>query len=211
MWDRKPDKRMEATVKKAAEKATKDKRLRGKNYPALCKDGTIPESSPNTGGKYLGTADMELKYQFIVQSWGAMGATEEDLKKEMEKYFSRAHAAIAGINPGNETEAMLAVQMFAAHNMAMEFSRRAMHQQQCSEGVDVNVTRATQFMKIFWNKWSASRSSRERHRIRKSRSSTSTFTKVARPLFGRLLPGGRGRGEKRKRGTTPGTAAVGMS
>jgi hypothetical protein len=140
---------MEATVKKAAEKATKDKRLRGKNYPALCKDGTIPESSPNTGGKYLGTADMELKYQFIVQSWGAMGATEEDLKKEMEKYFSRAHAAIAGINPGNETEAMLAVQMFAAHNMAMEFSRRAMHQQQCSEGVDVNVTRATQFMKIF--------------------------------------------------------------
>ncbi|MBM4286331.1 MAG: hypothetical protein FJ128_13960 [Deltaproteobacteria bacterium] len=137
-------------MKKAAENTTKDKHLRGKKkFPALCKEADKAVSSPDTRGKFLETADMELQYQFMAQSWGAMGITEENLKKEMEKYFNRVHAAIAGINPVNEVEAMLAVQTIAAHNMAMEFSRRAMHKQQCSEGVDVNVTRAIQFMKIF--------------------------------------------------------------
>jgi len=137
-------------LKKAGKNTTKDKHLRGnKFFPARCKEADKAVSSPDNGGKFLGTADMELQYQFMAQSWGAMGLTEEDLKKEMEKYFNRVHAAIAGINPVNEVEAMLAVQTIATHNMAMEFSRRAMQKQQCSEGVDVNVTRATQFMKIF--------------------------------------------------------------
>jgi len=141
---------MEVTLKQAAESATKEKHLRVKrNHPVPRKKTNSLKSTPHPGGKFLGTADMELQYQFMAQSWGAMGVTEEDLKKEMEKYFNRAHAAIAGVDPKNEVEGMLAVQMVGAHNMAMELSRRAMHKQQCSEGVDVNVARATQFMKIF--------------------------------------------------------------
>ena len=97
----------------------------------------------------MGTAKFELQFQFMTQSWGAMGVTQENLRKEMERYFNLAHAAIAGVNPGNGVERMLAVQLIGAHNMAMEFSRRAMHPQQCTELVDANVVRATQFMKIF--------------------------------------------------------------
>jgi hypothetical protein len=141
---------MEVTVKKTAEKPTKDKPLRvKKNYPTQCEERTMPESSPNTHGKFLGTTDIELQLQFMGQCWGALGFTTEQLKKGMEKIFDHIHAVIGGINPKDELEGMLAVQMFSAHVMSMEFSRRAMHPQQHSEGVDANVARASQFMKVF--------------------------------------------------------------
>ncbi|MEW6658020.1 MAG: hypothetical protein AB1424_05120 [Thermodesulfobacteriota bacterium] len=137
-------------MKKVAEKATKDKRLVvKKNCPTQCEEGTMPESSPNTHGKFLGTTDIELQLQFMGQCWGALGVTTEQIKKGMEKIFEHIHAAVGGINPENELEGMLAVQMFSAHVMSMEFSRRAMHPQQHSEGVDANVARASQFMKVF--------------------------------------------------------------
>lgn len=192
------------TLKKAAKSATKEKRLRvKKNHPALCKKPNSLKSSPHPGGKFLGTADMELQYQFMAQSWGAMGVTEENLKKEMEKYFNRAHAAIAGVNPGNEIEAMLAVQMVGAHNMAMEFSRRAMHQQQCSEGVDVNVARATQFMKIFLDQVGCLQKLKGQGPQQKVTVEHVHVHSGGQAVVGAVTPGGRGRGESCNRGTTP--------
>src|SRR5918993_729582 len=47
---------------------------------------------------------------------------------------SAAIAALAGIGPRDETEGMLAAQMVAAHNAAMECYRRAMLPEQTHEG-----------------------------------------------------------------------------
>ena len=138
-------------MKKAAEGTTKGRRLKAiKTPPDSGKVGKKRRSYPDLDGVSMGTAKFELQFQFMTQSWGAMGVTQENLRKEMERYFNLAHAAIAGVNPGNGVERMLAVQLIGAHNMAMEFSRRAMHPQQCTELVDANVVRATQFMKIFF-------------------------------------------------------------
>ncbi|MBU4447024.1 MAG: hypothetical protein KKD99_00460, partial [Proteobacteria bacterium] len=130
-------------MKKAAESTAKGKRLKAIETPAP------PEPKKPSGPPklFMGTSNRELQYQLMTQSWGAMGVTEEKVKKEMEHYVHRIHAAIGGVDPKNAVEGMLAVQMVGAHNMAMEFSRRAMHQQQCTEGVDANVARASQFMK----------------------------------------------------------------
>ncbi|MFZ5450898.1 MAG: hypothetical protein ACOZF2_03335, partial [Thermodesulfobacteriota bacterium] len=52
-------------------------RFAGQGQPDPGKDGL--ESVHHPVGKPLGTADMELQYQFLAQSWGAMGVTEENL------------------------------------------------------------------------------------------------------------------------------------
>lgn len=58
-------------------------------------------------------------------------------------------AALAGIQPRDELEGLLATQMVAAHNMAMEMSRRALLPEQTVEGVSENVKRATRLMGVF--------------------------------------------------------------
>jgi hypothetical protein len=135
----------EKSMKRIGELPAKSKRLNAIETPAAPK----PKRLSGPPKLFMGTVNRELQYHLMTQSWGAMGVTGENLKKEMEHYVNRVHAAIAGVDPQNEVEGMLAVQMVGAHNMAMEFSRRAMHPEQTSEGVDVNVDRAIQFMKIF--------------------------------------------------------------
>ena len=56
---------------------------------------------------------------------------------------------LADIAPQNGLEGMLAVQMVAAHNMAMTMAARAMHPDQTTEGVNDNITRAHKMMKTF--------------------------------------------------------------
>lgn len=58
-------------------------------------------------------------------------------------------AAMAGIRPRDELEAMLAAQMTAVHNMAMEMSKRALLPEQTVEGVSENVSRASRLMRTF--------------------------------------------------------------
>jgi hypothetical protein len=41
--------------------------------------------------------------------------------------------------------------MTNTHNMSAEFARRAMHPQQCAEGVDNNINRAIKLMELFLN------------------------------------------------------------
>jgi hypothetical protein len=132
-------------LKKKSESTEKGKSLKiPKTPPAPA--STKPDD-PNEF--FLGTSNLELQFKYVAQSWGAMGVTAEDLKGGMEKFVEPVHAAIAGVNPRNEIEAMLAVQMVGAHNMAMEFSRRAMHPKQYPEVVDTNVARVIQVMRIF--------------------------------------------------------------
>ncbi len=79
-----------------------------------------------------------------------MGVTVEDLiAGKGLSAGKRVAAAIRGIDPQDELQGLLAVQLFAAHNLSMTFCRLAVHPEQTSEGINANVTRASQFMKLF--------------------------------------------------------------
>jgi hypothetical protein len=60
-----------------------------------------------------------------------------------------AFAAINGIGPKDELEALLAVQMIGVHSFAMECLKRASQEGQTTYGVDANVNRATKLLRTF--------------------------------------------------------------
>ena len=54
-----------------------------------------------------------------------------------------------GIAPGNEIEGMLAAQMVACHNAAMECFRRAMLPEQSTQARDMNLTQANKLTRSY--------------------------------------------------------------
>ena len=66
-----------------------------------------------------------------------------------EKQYSATVAALIGIGPQDELEAMMAAQLIAAHNAAMECYRRAMIGEQTFEGRRENLTQANKLSRTF--------------------------------------------------------------
>ena len=64
-------------------------------------------------------------------------------------------AALEGIAPRNELEAMAAAQMIAAHNAAMECHRRAMLDNQTFEGRRENLNQANKLSRTYATLWQA--------------------------------------------------------
>ena len=58
-------------------------------------------------------------------------------------------ALLQGIGPNDELEGMLAGQMVAVHNMAMEYSRRAMGQNLSLDAANSLINRSTKLMNVF--------------------------------------------------------------
>lgn len=56
---------------------------------------------------------------------------------------------MAGLQPTNATEALLAVQMAGVHNAAVKFLASATSNEQTSGSCDANVLRATRLMRLF--------------------------------------------------------------
>ena len=62
-------------------------------------------------------------------------------------------AALEGIAPRNEMEAMAAAQMIAAHNAAMECHRRAMLPEQTFQGRSENLSQANKLSRTYAALW----------------------------------------------------------
>jgi hypothetical protein len=62
--------------------------------------------------------------------------------EERDKQVKAMAAALMGIAPKDELEGMMAAQLLAAHNAAMECYRRAMHSEQTFEGRRENLNQA---------------------------------------------------------------------
>jgi hypothetical protein len=58
-------------------------------------------------------------------------------------------AALHSIGPRDGLETLLAVQMVGVHNIAMQFLKRTASKEQTEFGLDVNVGRATRFLRLF--------------------------------------------------------------
>ena len=100
----------------------------------------------------FGTPDTDLhQYLFnqVVQTFRGCESSEGFDYSKMEGFANNAMALLNGIQPQDEIEGMLAVQMIAVHNMAMETLKRAMITGQTSEGTEVNVNHATKMLRTF--------------------------------------------------------------
>ena len=104
-------------------------------------DGLIAKACQLTG-----TRTHEFADHIIVQVGNALVWPKP--KGELEPLI-KAFAAVAEMAPQNATEAMLAAQMIACHDTAMNFLARATAPEQCVDIVDRNVLRATRLMRIF--------------------------------------------------------------
>jgi hypothetical protein len=70
-------------------------------------------------------------------------------KEARDQKYQAAISAMVGIKPGDEVEGMLAAQMVATHNAAMECYRRAMVENQTFEGRRENLNQANKLTRSY--------------------------------------------------------------
>ena len=93
------------------------------------------------------------------QAARAMWVTNSDAA-ERDRQRSITAAALVGISPKDELEGMMAAQLLAAHNAAMECYRRAMLGEQTFEGRRENLNQATKLSRT----WATLLDALNRHR-----------------------------------------------
>lgn len=128
---------------------TKDERAAGKHCvkPPKVREGNgklALEITPEQGQRIAGTSDPDFRSAMINQVALATPGRENSVSS-----VNAGLAALAGIQPRDELEGMLATQMVAVHNMALEMSKRALLPEQTVEGVSDNVSRASRLMRTF--------------------------------------------------------------
>jgi hypothetical protein len=70
-------------------------------------------------------------------------------RETRDRQFQAAFAVLVGIRPADEIEGMLAAQMVATHNAAMECFRRSMIREQTFEGRSENLTQANKLTRSY--------------------------------------------------------------
>ncbi len=100
----------------------------------------------------FGTPDKDLHNYLlnqVVQTFRGFVSSEGYDYSKMAEFANNAMALLNGIQPQDEIEGMLAVQMIAVHNLVMETMKRAMITGQTFEGTEANVNHATKMLRTF--------------------------------------------------------------
>ena len=119
------------------------------------KISTIPEQtkvatiSTDDLAPATGTEDSNLSQHLINQVMNVLWVPEDLKKEDQDIIFNSAISALKGIKPESEIEGMLAVQMVATHNAAMECLRRTMLPGQFFEGRDANLKHAVKLLGLY--------------------------------------------------------------
>ena len=98
----------------------------------------------NIGGSRSDHWNNILANQAVQALWLKNSSSEE-----RDKQYSATVAALVGIGPKDELEGMMAAQLIAAHNAAMECYRRAMIGEQTFEGRRENLAQANKLSRSF--------------------------------------------------------------
>jgi hypothetical protein len=98
----------------------------------------------NIGGSQSDHWNNTLANQAVQALWMKNSSADE-----RDKQLSATVAALMGIAPKDELEGMMAAQLVAAHNAAMECYRRAMIGEQSFEGRRENLTQANKLSRTF--------------------------------------------------------------
>jgi hypothetical protein len=98
----------------------------------------------NIGGSKSDHWNNTLANQAIQALW-----IKNSDKEERDRQLSASIAALVGIGPKDELEGMIAAQLIAAHNAAMECYRRAMIGEQTFEGRRENLSQANKLSRTY--------------------------------------------------------------
>ena len=96
------------------------------------------------GGSHSDQSNNILANQAINSLW-----FKNSDEKTRDLQFSAAVAGLVGIGPKDELEGMIAAQLIAAHNAAMECYRRAMIGEQTFEGRRENLNQANKLSRTY--------------------------------------------------------------
>lgn len=100
----------------------------------------------------LGTVDSDLQSHLldqVVQTFKGAASSDGFDHNNITSSLNHATAILNGIQPQDELEAMLAVQMIGVHNMAMNTLARAILSRQTFEGKQANVAQSTKMLRTF--------------------------------------------------------------
>lgn len=100
----------------------------------------------------FGTPDGELQnflLNQVIQTFRGVVTSQGFGSEKLDEFSNNAVAILNGIQPRDEIEGMLAVQMIGVHNLAMETIKRAMITDQTFEGKQANVNEATKMLRTF--------------------------------------------------------------
>ena len=97
----------------------------------------------------MGTQDSDLQSYLLQQA--ILTFKDAGLADNGKTVLSanNALAILTGIQPQDELEGMLAIQMIGVHNMAMETLARAGYRDQTFEGKQANINQATKMLRTF--------------------------------------------------------------
>jgi hypothetical protein len=88
-------------------------------------------------------------YILVHQTLRSLWFFENSDTKEIKRQHLAALAALKGITPRDQFEGMVAAQLIAAHNAAMECYRRAMIRDQTFEGRQENLSQANKLSRTY--------------------------------------------------------------
>ena len=139
--------------KKQTKRAGKAKNLdsAGIEYPRVLvnDDGSTLLRIQDDGTRF-GTNSDDLILSTIQQLGSVIGRGNDLADSDVRRQaFNGALASIIDSKPKDSIELMLATQMAAVHNIALEMSRRAMYHEQSLEGVELNINCANKLMNTF--------------------------------------------------------------
>ena len=96
-----------------------------------------------------GSKSVNFQNELIAQVAASLWLPEWKTNEQKLQAVRAAYDALQEIAPKSELEGMLAAQMIAAHNAAMESLRRAMMEGQTFEGREQNLKHATKLMGLY--------------------------------------------------------------
>ena len=112
----------------------KSKYCKGGELRTLDPDGNREGTLKSMGGSQSDDWNSVLANQTVHTLW--LKNSDEETQ---DRQLNAAIAALKGIRPRDELEGMMAAQLLAAHNAAMECYRRAMIPEQTFEGRNQNL------------------------------------------------------------------------
>lgn len=104
---------------------------------------------PETQREVTGATEEDLHFQLLCQAAGALASPKGDRENDIRDKLLVATAALKGIAPRDELEGMLAVQMIATHDAAMQCLVRAALPNQMLEARDHHLKHATKLMAVY--------------------------------------------------------------
>lgn len=99
----------------------------------------------------LGTTDKDLQDYLlnqVIQVYRGFASRDGYNYEHMATFSNITMAILNGVQPQDEIEGMLVVQMIGVHNIAMETLKRAILVGQTDEGKELNVNQAAKMMRV---------------------------------------------------------------